>query len=374
MRRQKSIVLLCAFILTVGCATTDGGNRQESPVQQTTHPAIEAFLREMVEIEHFSGVVLVLQDGRVLHASGYGSATRETPNRVDTRYHVASVTKQFTAAAVMQLVERGAIDLKDPINDHLPSQYRTRNWDDVTIHHLLSHSSGIPDYAISRGYYEVKDGCVSHKTIDDMISEGMSRELEFPPGSQYAYSNLGYALLGEIIEYRANESFADFVERNIFEPMGMHSSRIRTEGHVPGQNEAMGFRWSDDEAAFLEDNSKSLPATPPDAGLITTLGDFARWAQAFIGGDQDILDNDPIEAMTTQHSQMGRGGAVDAYGYGLGVGDRLIAHSGRVVGFRSQVIFDPQTRTVIAVFSNNSAVNMQPIAFGLLPIVFGPGS
>ena len=156
--------------------------------------------------------------------------------------------------------------------------------------------------------------------------------------------------------------------------MAMDSSRIREYLHKPAENEAEGFRWSEDQASFVSDVSETLPATPADAGLITTLGDFAKWSQIYLGGHQDILSQDSVSVMTNQHIQMGRGGSVDAYGYGLGVGERLVAHSGHVVGYRSQSILDRQTGTVIAVFANNSAVNMERIAFGILTILFAPMS
>ena len=326
----------------------------------------------MSKEEHFSGVALVMQDGQVVHANAYGAPATDNTRGIDTAYHVASLTKQFTAAAILQLAEGGAVKLHDPVNRYLPERYRSPRWKAVTVHHLLSHSSGITDYATSRDYYEINDGFASEDTIDGMIVEAMTKELEFTPGSQYAYSNIGYTLLGEVIERQAKVSYADYVMENILEPMAMHASRIRTDGHVPGETEAAGFRWSDDEAALVEDRSETLPATPPDAGLITTLGDFARWSTLFTDDDQTLLTKESVALMTTQHVQFGVGGSVDAYGYGLGVGDRLIAHSGHVVGFRSEFVLDRQTGTLIAVFSNNSAVDMDRVTYGLLDVLFTP--
>lgn len=374
MNRLGFCALVCALVLSGGCAATGVKGFSNISVRDASDPSVEAFLRTMVKEEHFSGVVLVLQNGRIIHASGYGPATTEHANNFDTAYHVASVTKQFTAAAIMQLVESGAIALHNSINGYLPEKFRSHRWDAVTVHQLLSHSSGIADYATVRDYYEIAGGFASDETIDGMIVESMPKELEFSPGSKYAYSNLGYVLLGEIIENQTNTSFADYVMQNILKPMSMDSSRVRTEGHVTAKNEAAGFRWSEVQAALVKDDSETLPATPADAGLITTLGDFAKWSQIFAGGDQSILSKESVRAMTSQHIQMGRGGSVDAYGYGLGVGDRLLAHSGHVVGFRSQIILDRQTNTLIAVFSNNSAIDMQRVAFGLLTVMFAPPS
>ena len=362
--------MLSSLITLSGCASTDAAAPLEMSARQILHPRIDAHLQEMTREEHFSGVALVLRDGSIIHASGYGLSTNDLPNNVDTAFHVASVTKQFTAAAVLQLVESGAVSLHGSINNHLPHAYRSEAWSAVTVHHLLSQSSGIPDYAMSRDYYDVAGGFVSEETLERMIVEAMERDLEFPPGSQYGYSNLGYVLLGEIIEHQSKVSYADYLQKNIFEPMAMDSSRIRPFSHDPAANEAKGFRWSEDRASFVPDIFETLPATPADAGLITTIGDFAKWSQIYLRGHQGILSEESISAMTSQHTHMGRGGSVNGYGYGLGVGDRLIAHSGHVVGFRSQFILDRQSRTVIAVFANNSAVNMERIAFGILTALF----
>ncbi len=364
--------MVCATALFVGCNVPKSQERPEFSVYETTDPRIESFLQEMVDDEHFSGVALVMQEGRVVHAKGYGAATEGHPNNVDTAFHVASITKQFTAAAILQLVERGELDLKSPINDHLPEDYRSSTWEAVTVHHLLSHSSGIPDYAGTRDYYEIVAGFATDRTVDGMITEAMVKPLEFPSGSRYAYSNLGYTLLGQIIEHVSGISYDEYLEANILAPMSMVSTSIHGVGHVPVTNEAAGFRWSVEQTAYVSDDTETLPATAPDAGLITTLTDFAKWAQIYTGEEQNVLTNESVAMMTSEQVEIGRGGSVDGYGYGLGVGDRLIAHSGHVVGFRSQFVFDRQTETLIAVFSNNSAINMERVAFGLLTVLFSP--
>jgi D-alanyl-D-alanine carboxypeptidase len=130
--------------------------------------------------------VLSLQrvNDEVIHAKGYGMANNTAKNNINTKLHVASITKQFTAAAIMQLVEQNKINLKESINEFLPSQYRSDKWEVVNIHHLLSHTSGIEDYAVTRDYYNVEKGFCLGNTVDGMIKEAMSKELEFSPGSQ----------------------------------------------------------------------------------------------------------------------------------------------------------------------------------------------
>ncbi len=319
-------------------------------------------------------MALVARNGEIVHAKGYGIAVEDAPNNVHTAFHVASVTKQFTATAIMQLVEAGVLNLHDSINLFLPERYITPTWNDVRVHHLLSHSSGIPDYGITRDYYHVVDGFCLGNTVDGMIREAMSKNLEFAPGTKWSYSNIGFTLLGEIIEEQAGIPYDRYMQENILEPMGMRSSRIHIEGHVPTQNEAAGHRWDEDKQAYVKDDVVTLPATAPDGGLVTTLSDFMQWIRLYAGGDQNILTPASIDAMTTSQISMEQGGPIHGYGYGIGVGERLIGHGGYIVGFRSLFYFDRQSGTLIAVFTNNTENDPGRISSGLLSIMLSPES
>ena len=157
---------------------------------EVTNPPIEAFINKMIREEHFKGIILATKDNKVIHAKGYGLANDTIKNNINTKFHVASITKQFTASAIMQLLEQKKINLEESINTFLPSQYRSDNWEIVSIHHLLSHSSGIEDYALTRDYYVVEKGFCLGNTVDGMIKEAMGKELNFLPGSQFSYSNI----------------------------------------------------------------------------------------------------------------------------------------------------------------------------------------
>jgi len=365
--------LLFAYLLLAngaGNASPELSNALDSVLVEVVEPRIDEFLTKMVDEEHFSGVALVAKNGVVVHAKGYGLSDVGSPNNVGTAFHVASITKQFTAAVIMQLVEAKTLNLDSSINRYLPEQYRTPTWNNVHVHHLLSHSSGITDYAVARDYYNVVDGFCLRDTVDGMIREAISKELEFAPGTRYRYSNIGFTLLGEIIEELTATSFEVYLHENILEPMGMHSSRVHVEGHVPAKNEAAGHRWDDENRQHVKDDVVSLPVTAPDGGLITTLSDFMRWIRIYAGHDQGILTQASIDAMMTPQIDIGRGGAIDAYGYGLGVGQRLIGHSGYIVGFRSGFDYARENDTLVAVFTNNTTNNPGRISAGLLTIAF----
>lgn len=372
---RRSVLLLATYLLTAcaGDPAAESKSISGPDIVEIIQPQIDAFLNEMVDQEHFSGVALVVKNGDVLHAKGYGFASEGSLNDVNTAFHVASVTKQFTAAAIMQLVEAGTLDLTGSINSYLPEKYRTPTWSGIQVHHLLSHSSGIADYPVTRGYYDVVDGFCLGDTVDGMIREAMSKDVEFMPGTEYSYSNIGFTLLGEIIEEQTSTPYEVYMQENVFQPMGMLSSRIHVEGHVPAANEATGHRWDDESTRHVKDDVVSLPATAPDGGLVTTLSDFVRWVEIYTEGNPDVLSAASIDTMTTQHVPMGRGGEIDAYGYGLGVGKRLIGHSGYIVGFRSRFDFARENETLVAVFTNNTSNDPARISAGLLTIVISSG-
>ena len=270
----------------------------------------------------------------------------------------------------MQLVEAGLVDLDKSINTYLPERYRSTYWGIVTVHHVLTHSGGIPDYAVERDYYNVVDGFCLGDTVDGMIQEAMTKELEFVPGSKFAYSNIGFTLLGSIIENISGNSYEDYMEQRVLRPMGMLSSKIHVEGHTPGKNEAKGFRWSEEKAIHVPDDIVSLPVTAPDGGLITTLSDFHRWIRIYSGAQDRVLSQSSIDQITGRHiATDAKGGPIDSYGYGLATGAQHIGHSGYIVGFRSWFVLVPEQGLLIVLFTNNTYNNPRHIVSGLLSIL-----
>ena len=336
-------------------------------LKETRQPGVSAVLDRLVAEENFTGAVLVADGENVIHAEAFGMASASTRNTPDTLFHVASLTKQFTAAAVMQQVEAGTVDLHTSINRYLPAAYRAPQWESVMVHHLLTHSSGIAEYGMTRDYYELEDGFCAGGTVDGMLREAMGRDLEFEPGSRFSYTNISYTLLGLIVEEQSGESFATYVEQKIFAPLGMHTSRLHVEGHVPVEREAEGRRWSDDHGTFVPDDVARLPATVPGGGLITSLADFHAWTRVYAGRKPGVLAPATVKLMMDGHiASDGGDGPLPFYGYGIATDGRLLGHSGRIIGFRSQFFFDRQSGLLIAVFSNNSSNDPQRIAVELL--------
>lgn len=376
--KTKNIVAIVSVLFAISACSGSSqdsslvGSPQENlAIRETVHPQSEDFLQVMVKEEHFSGVALVMRMDEVIHAKGYGNASSENRNSVETVFHVASITKQFTAAAVMQLVEAGLVDLETSVNEYLPKKYRSQNWDSVKIHHLLSHSSGVPDYAVERDYYNVVDGFCLGDTVDGMVKEAMGKDLEFEPGSSFSYSNIGFTLLGFVIQQQTSQPYEEYLKINILDPMGMDSSRVHVVGHEPVANEAAGYRWDEVLGTLVPDDVVSLPVTAPDGGLLTTLADFAKWSAIYFGGKSTILSRQSLEMMTCPTISTpwtDARGAPLSYGYGLFVGEGLLSHAGYIVGFRSHFIVDREQQLLVAVFSNNTANDPARITEGLLKI------
>ena len=340
-------------------------------LHETVDQDCETFLQRMLQEEHFSGVALVKNGAEVVHAKGYGNANAGEKNHVGTTLHVASITKQFTAAAILQLVEAGKVALDRSINEYLPEKYRSPQWQCVNCSHLLSHSSGIDDYAVVRDYYNVVDGFCLGDTVDGMIREATAKPLRFEPGSKFEYSNIGFTLLGEILEYQTSTAYDAYIETRVLQPLGMNSSRVHVIGHVPAEIEASGYRWDVASRRHVKDDIVSLPVTAPDGGLTTNLSDFIKWTTIYTAMEPKVLSRNSIKQMTTPRVLTGlqdaRGGAL-GYGFGLFVGEGLLSHPGYIVGFRSHFILDTTRDLLVAVFSNNTSNDPQRIAHGLLKI------
>lgn len=388
LEKLNSPLIICSVLLFAACSGPEGdeahgtSTREVPLIREVVDSRFDEYLQDMMTDEHFTGVALAMKSGILIHAKGYGNATGKKENTVATVFHVASVTKQFTAVAVLQLVEKGMVDLDVSVNEYLPRKYQSSKWKTVSIHHLLSHSSGITDYALTRDYYDVVDGFCLGDTVDGMVKEAMTKELEFDPGSRYSYSNIGFTLLGFVVENQSSIPYHEYMATNILEPMGMTSSKIHIIGHVPDAEEAQGYRWNEEIGVHALDEVVTLPVTAPDGGLVTTLSDFVKWADIYMGSESEVLNEESLATMTTPAVPVhgtdpdfeDARGVPQSYGYGLFIGDDLISHPGYIVGYRSHFIVDREKQLLIVVFSNNTTNDPKRISTGLLSILDLPSS
>lgn len=286
--------------------------------------------------------VLVLRDGVPLLRRAYGLADREqriaaTPA---TNYRLASITKQFTAAAILLLVEEGRMTLDDGLRRWLPSLPASA--DSITVRHLLTHSSGLIDY----------EDVMSPDFVGQLHDADVLRLLEsqaktyFPPGTDYRYSNSGYALLALMVERASAQSFADFLRLRIFEPLGMANTLAFVEGGPAVANRAFGY--SESAAGWIRTDQSSTSAVLGDGGIYSSIDDLAKWDAALY--DDRLLGDQSRKLMFTPHV------ATDEpdirYGFGWRITGETLWHSGESIGFRNVMVRYPQRRLTVIVLSN----------------------
>lgn len=326
----------------------------------------DRLLAETYPADEPGAAVLVTHQGKVVLRKGYGLADPElgVPVRPDMVFEIGSVTKQFTAAGILMLAERGLLSVEDDITKHLPD-YPTHGHK-ITIEHLLNHTSGIPSYTnLDEDWLpKVREDLKVQQLIDIF----KDKPLEFAPGEKWAYNNSAYVLLGAVIEKLTGKTYEDFVEQEILAPAGMTASRYGSNAEVvPGRmdgyvRDGKGYR----RAPYLSWTH------PYSAGaLLSTVDDLARWADALSTGK--LLKTASLERMATPARLAS--GAPTHYAYGLGVSDyagrRIIEHGGNTFGFAADILRMPEERLLIVILSNNNSKNPEPLAFRIAAKALG---
>ncbi|HEY2532836.1 MAG TPA: serine hydrolase [Xanthobacteraceae bacterium] len=324
-----------------------------------------ALIENYVQSDLFSGSVLVAREGRPLLRKSFGLANREwnIPNAPETKFRIGSVTKQFTATAILQLAEAGKLKLDGPISRYYTSAPTC--WQSVTLHHLLTHTSGIPSYT------ELPDFTTKLSKVDrtpqEIIALTQDEPLMFEPGTQFAYDNTGYILLGYVVEEVSGQTYSQYLAEHVFEPLGMRDTGYDDSATVL-PHRACGYRAGDhwSNAPYI---AMSLPFAA--GGLYSTIDDLLVWEQALSGGK--VLGPGTLQAMFTDYGHQ--------YGFGWGVRKqlerRLGTHGGGINGFRSTLDRYPDDKLTVIVLANVEAAPADKIARELAELAFGvytPGS
>jgi CubicO group peptidase (beta-lactamase class C family) len=356
--------LLCVLLLF--CAT--------SLYAQDLTTRLDGFLDQYATERGFRGTVMVAEEGKLLYARGFGLAdpARGLQHGPQVQYRVASVTKSFTAAIIMKLVEEGKIALSDPITKYLPG-YRHDTGDRITIHHLLTHSSGIPDYANRPDARE--RGSEPMPALEQMIEKYCSDSLAFEPGSKFSYCNSGYMILGAIIQKVTGQTYDKAVRSMLLDPAGMSNSGIDCSGlTLPARAPGFDAGFGDTLPAGWAFNVEWVSAT---GGLYATPEDMVKWDIAL--ADPAFISRNALRLMQTSHIRQRPGGP--GYGYGLMLdrrtrsrrGDSLMVvyHPGSMSGVSSVFARVPATRQMVFIVSNVSGAPVMPMCDGVLALLNG---
>jgi CubicO group peptidase (beta-lactamase class C family) len=311
--------------------------------------------------QHIPGLALsVMRDGAVIKAQGYGRANVEldVPVKPETIFQTGSVGKQFTATAVMMLVEEGKVSLDDPISKYLPSA--PAGWSAIRVRHFLSHTSGVPDYetdSLKKG----REAFINlHKdyTEEELLRKFETLPLEFAPGEKHSYSNTGYVLLGILIHKVTGEFYGDFLEERIFRPLGMNATRIISEADII-PNRSSGYRLVTGELKNQEWVSPSLNTTA-DGALYTNVLEMAKWDAALY--TEKLLKRASLEQMWTP-TRLNNGKAAD-YGFGWRVrtlnGHRIVEHGGAWQGFTTHISRYVDDKLTIVILTNLDSDHSDP--------------
>jgi CubicO group peptidase (beta-lactamase class C family) len=321
---------------------------------------VEEYMTARVQRDKFSGSILIARSGTVLCASGYGMANREldVPCTTRTKYRLASITKQFTAMAVLILQEQGKLKVTDKLKTHLKDAPKA--WDDVTIQHLLTHTSGIPNYTDLPDFRKTLTIPV---TLLELIDKFKSKPVDFKPGEKFKYSNSGYILLGKVIETASGKPYATYMKAAIFDPLQMNDTGYDNAKTIL-KNRAAGYGKV---LGLVLTNADYIDMSIPHAAgaLSSTVEDLLKWDQALESGK--LVPRKSLEAMFTPFK--------DGYGYGWGI-DRKLAqarhrHGGGIMGFATTIARYPSARLLVVVLSNLEAAPVGPIGDDLAAIALG---
>ncbi|HEY4583475.1 MAG TPA: serine hydrolase domain-containing protein [Lysobacter sp.] len=317
--------------MLAGCATG----------RPTLEQRIDALMRDY-DADVPGASLLVLHDGVPRVRRGYGLADLEagTPATPRSNYRLASVSKQFTAAAVLLLAQDGRLRLDDPVRRWLPTLPAAA--DAVTLHHLLTHTSGLLDYE------DLMDPADTRQVRDVDVLRLLETQdrTYFAPGSDYRYSNSGYALLALVVERASGQRYADFLAARIFRPLGM----TRTVAYEAGRSEVAdrAFGYSVENGAWRRTDQSTTSAVLGDGGLYSSIDDLAKWDAALY--DDRLLTHASRElafapATATDDPEV-------RYGYGWRITAGMLWHSGESIGFRNVILRWPQQRLTVVLLTN----------------------
>lgn len=309
---------------------------------------MDQIVRSSVDDKQFMGSILVVQNGQVILDKGYGYANIEwqIPNSPTTKFRLGSVTKQFTAVSILLLEEQGKLKISDLVHKYMPDAPAA--WANITIHHLLTHASGIPNYT---NFPDFAAMTTSPKTPQQLLELFRNKPLDFQPGSGYVYNNSGYVLLGYLIEKISGQSYQDFVVTNLLKPLSMNDSGYDSHSEIIVQR-ASGYI----KAATEFHNADYLDMSIPYAAgsLYSTTHDLHKWVENLF--TEKVISLTSLKKMITPNA--------NDYGFGVIIqpvdGSTVIMHGGGINGFNTMLLHSPEDRLTVIILANLNGIGFVP--------------
>jgi CubicO group peptidase (beta-lactamase class C family) len=325
---------------------------------QKNYPILfDDYMQAQVKVNEFTGTVLVAKKGEIIYEKAFGMADRElkSPNTVLTKFEIGSITKQFTASCILQLVSEGKLTLQDKLVKYFPDFPKA---DSVTIHMLLSHTSGIKNYTELPEFGKTASLPLEKDTMVALIKK---QPFDFSPGTNFHYSNSNYYLLGYIVEKVTGKSYSDYVLTNVIQRAGLKNTSVNRWDSVLA-NRAKGYEKT--SAGWKNAVYISMEAPYSAGAIISTIEDLYYWNNALFSNK--IVSPELFTKMTTPY--------MEHYGYGLGIDTfqhhLRISHEGGIPGFVSYLARFPADDVIVAGLSNNQSANIEYIANALVSIFF----
>jgi len=355
MKAKLSFTVLQTILLVLICA--GGSHAQDALVTK-----VDSFVDAEMQKGKIPGVsIAVIKNGKPVLVKGYGFSNVEHQVAVkpETIFQSGSVGKQFTAMAVMLLVDEGKIDLDEKISKYLGTV--PESWKDITVRHLLTHTGGMTDYTQDFNLWQ-------DYTEDELLKKAQAVPTAFAPGERWQYSNLGYLTLGVMIHKVSGKFYGDYLQERVFKPLGMTTARVISEADII-PNRAMGYRLENGE---LKHQTWVAPQfnTTADGALYLTVLDMIKWDEALTQGK--LIKKESYDQMWTP-AKLNSGRATN-YGFGWMLdetanGRKVIEHGGAWQGFKSHISRYPNDKLTVIVFANLAQTNQSRLARGIAEIV-----
>jgi len=368
-----ALLVLLVVALLASCGASARPSVAAKPTATFTSLAsqVDAYFAQHLAAQRFSGAVLIAQGDRVILSKGYGDAdwARQIPNAAQTQFRIGSLTKQFTAAAILLLQARGKLHVGDAICPYLATCQPA--WQPITIAELLTHTSGIPNLADD----DIAD-YIQPLTTEQLLALIRAKPLEFTPGTSFSYSNAGYNVLGAIVEHVSGKPYAVFLQQEIFDRLGLvHTRYDASQITLPAH--ATGYTAWQKPATYLD---MTLPFAA--GGLASTVGDLYAWTRALdahtlLGADavSDMLTAHVAVCSASVHDYCPTGFTALGYGYGWFVGTdalgRVAYHLGDILGFSALIARYPDRALTVIVLSNLETADVAAIQRSLEDIFAG---